>query len=125
MIRYYWIAEFNNGTSMAQFGDDGTEIMFSEVDKKRKDVTRIGWYPINNDMIKPIRKKYSGVFAMAKKDKCFVIDISQGEKFEIWRRNTIKYNNKRTIKYLIGKSGLYTIIDSDGNSHQTTNFGEI
>ena len=128
-LKFFWIAEFTDGTAVSQFDpDSGTENsghpdwLPSKVDKDGmiikdgkkvlyseaypipkhfagKEIKRIGWYPFSFSFTKKIFEK-TGKFAVPTKFNPFVLELKGKEKPLCYRTHSIKINmRKGTIEY--------------------------
>jgi hypothetical protein len=118
-LRFFWIAEFSDGTATAQFNPDtGEEVqghpdwLPSETDAngmiikdgekvphreaypvpqhfRGKQVARIGWYPFSAELAKKILGA-AGKLAVPSDSKALVVTVKGGEEPVCYRRHSIK-----------------------------------
>jgi hypothetical protein len=118
-LRFFWIAEFGDGTAAAQFDPDtGEEVqghpdwLPSKTDEngmivkdgekvpcreaypvpqhfRGKRVARIGWYPFSSELAKKILGT-AGKLVISSKNKPVVIELKDGEEPVCYRSHSIK-----------------------------------
>ena len=111
---YYWKVTYPNGKSIAQFDENGNEILYGNVSKK--DALIIGWYPFDIKLARKLLDK--GLLVLPKQIPSHEIILEKGEEPIIFRRNYIALgaNGGRRIKYILGKKHKFLwIIDENGN----------
>ncbi len=107
-LKYYWIAEYSDGTKFPQFNPDGTENMWGKV--QQHDVIRVSWKQFSRKLSNKIEIPTRWVVF----PKQHSLDIEFEDEIFICRRNHIDFSAQgekgRRTEYILGKNEEELII---------------
>lgn len=114
MLKYFWIAEYKDGTALPQFDPDtGKEYLFKEINQSK--VVRFSLYPFTFELSRKVNCSIANTFL-----PIFNINLNDDDKLYFRRRNYIersRNSENRYIEYLLGIEGKYIMhIDEFGNT---------
>lgn len=111
-LKYFWIAEYNDGTALPQFDlESGNENLFKDIDHSK--IIRFGLYPFTVELSKKVECSDLNPFLPK-----FVINLKSNDKLFFVRRNYIEMcgtTENRYIEYLLGNQNYVLHIDESGN----------
>jgi hypothetical protein len=125
-LTYFWIAEFTDGSALAQFDPDTGKENKADPDWlpsaegqpqvpkaevwKIKTIRRFGWYPFTAQFAEKVESatKQSAIVSF---NPHYRITLKEGEKLVAYRSNTVRYGFHsgivlgRETQYILGKKG--------------------
>lgn len=112
MIRFFWIAEYNDGTNLSQFNFDGTENLFSQIQNDK--LCRFGWYPFSIELSKKVENSECCTACTLSNYK---IKIYPNDELYAMRRGHFSYGRTNSIRYeyLLGNQNYVIIIQENGD----------
>lgn len=113
-LRFFWIAEYNNGECLPQFDFiTGEENLFKEVDQDK--LIRFSWYPFTFDLSQKVPDSIvNPLFGK------FTLQVRPDDKLFARRRNYLQQGTDiRFTQYLLGNQDFIMIIDENGNCEIT------
>lgn len=112
MLKYFWIAEYNDKTALPQFDPEtGKENLFKDIDQSK--LVRFGWYPFPEELTKKVTGSISNPFLPK-----YVINLNKDDILIARRRTYIQlrgHQESRYIDYLLGTQKYLICIDEFGN----------
>ena len=113
MLKYFWIAEYNDGLALPQFDfDTGIENLFKEINQSK--LIRFGLYTFSFVLSEKVSCSTPSLISLK-----YVINLTKNDKLFFCRRNYIEIKGKteyRYIEYLLGIQEKYILhIDEFGN----------
>ena len=124
VIKYFWIAEYNDGQALPQFDPmSGKENMFSEIDMDK--LVSFGWYPFSHEFaFKSCIANNKNFLDRANNGTMIRFDVTDGKKIVAVRRQSIDYTmtgganiKNRRVVYVTGyDGGPYAFFDPDKNT---------
>lgn len=95
--RYYWKAEYENGSVLKQYDSNGEERNFNEIDQDRLDT--FSW--ISDDNVLPT----------------YTIDLKDWQRLIAFRRHVLRRGNDRVMVYALGWQATI-----NGRNYKTINY---
>lgn len=112
ILRYFWIAEYKDGTALPQFDPEtGEENLFKDINQIK--TIRFGWYPFSEELSKKVKSSLYNPFLPK-----YILNININDKLIAKRRNYIERIGtieKRRTEYLLGNQNFIMTIDEYGN----------
>ena len=124
-LTYFWIAEFADGTAIAQFDPETGKENKADPDwlpsakgqpkiaknpaYREKQLVKIGWYPFNRNFAAKVLVG-TGKLPIPTNNSSHTINVKKGDRVLLKRENTIKFNlsgheTQRKTVYVVGIIG--------------------
>lgn len=137
-LTFFWIAEFADGTAIAQFDPESGKENRADPDwlpsakgqpkipkspvYREKQLVKVGWHPFNRNFAVKVLGA-TGRIVIPTNNGSHAIDVKKGDRVLIFRENTIKFNlagqeMQRETVYVVGIIGGKVLrIREDGSVH--------